>query len=472
MRAFRILWLGGLLVTPLAAEERDPDGWQGSGNLGLTLAAGNSDSLRVTAGLDVTRAVGTWESRAAASVLYGEDDGVSSNERFEGSLQLNRRFGRRVYAGLISEFLYDPLAGIDWRFSVTPLLGWRVVDEERLRLHLEAGPGYTWEDRNAGTRGYSSVRLHERLRFQVTEESRIFQSLTALLEAEDPGNFILTAEAGVESKLAGRWSLRVAGKAVYYGEAQGSRDEDLLVTAGFGYNHLPVNHEEGSLESTLERLEPGEGRWVITALLGGSYSRGNSEARSINTGLKLKREGEEDEFATGFLGSYGERKGAISAETLAADAHYQRDLRNKWFAGLRGGFDHDAPAEVEWRIAVTPYAGWRLLETERSKLTVEGGPSLVTEQQGGREDMFFGIYAGVKGEHKLAARTRLFAELSWLGETADLKSYLLTSEVGINHALSDKLSLQVIGRNTYDSTPALGRERHDFQIVSALGVTF
>ena len=472
MRILRILLSGGLLTSPLAAGKEDPDSWQGSGNVGLTLATGNSDSLRATAGLDVTRTLGPWESLAATSVLYGEDDGVSSNERFEGSLQLNRRFGRRVYAGLTSEFLYDPLAGIDWRFAVTPLLGWRVVDGERLRLRLEAGPGYTWEDRNAGTRGYSSVRLHERLSFQVTEEARIFQSLTALLEAEDPRNFILTAEAGVESKLAGRWSLRVAGKAVYYGEAHGSRDEDLLVTAGFGYNHLPANHEEGSLESTLERLKPGEGRWVITALLGGSYSRGNSEARSINTVLKLKREGEGDEFATGFLGSYGERKGAISAETLAADAHYQRDLRNKWFAGLRGDFDHDAPAEVEWRIAVTPYAGWRLLETERSKLTVEGGPSLVTEQQGGREDMFIGTYAGVKGEHKLAARTRLFAELSWLGETADLKSYLLTSEVGINHALSDKLSLQVIGRNTYDSTPALGRERHDFQIVSALGVTF
>ena len=472
MRAFCILWLGGLLITPLAAEKRDPDGWQGSGNVGLTLATGNSDSLRATAGLDVTRAWGPWESRATASALYGEDDGVSSNERFEGSLQLNRRFGRRVYAGLTSEFLYDPLAGIDWRFAVTPLLGWRVIDEERLKLRLEAGPGYTWEDRNAGTRDYSSIRLHERMSFQVTEEARIFQSLTTLLEAEDPGNFILTAEVGVESKLAGRWSLRVAGKAVYYGEAQGSRDEDLLVTAGFGYNHLPVNHEEGSLESALEGLELGEGRWIITALLGGSYSRGNSEARSINTGLKLKREGEGDEFAAGLFGSYGERQGAISAETLVADAHYQGDLRNKWFVGLRGDFDHDAPAEVEWRIAVTPYAGWRLLETERSKLTVEGGPSFVTEQQGGNENMFSGAYAGVKGEHKLAARTRLFAELSWLGETADGKSYLLTSEVGIDHALSDKFSLQVIGRNTYDSTPASGRERHDFQIVSALGVTF
>ena len=472
MRALRILLSGGLLTSPLAAGKEDPDSWQGSGNVGLTLATGNSESLRATVGLDVTRAMGTWESRAAASVLFGEDDGVSSTERFEGSLQLNRPYGERIYAGLTGEFLSDRLAGISWRLAMTPLLGWRVVDSERLKLRLEAGPGYTWEGRNAGDRAFSSVRLHERLSFQMTEETRIFQSLTSLLAAENPGNFTLTAEAGIESKLVGRWSLRLAGKAVYYGESQGRESGDLLLMAGFGYNHLPADQEEESLGSALAGLQSEEGRWAVTALLGGSFSRGNSEASSLNTGLKLKRKEEGGEFAAGFFGSYAERKGAISAETLAADARYQRDLRNQWFAGLRGDFDHDELADLEWRVALTPYSGWLLHEGKGSKLAMEGGPSVVAEQQGGSENTFLGVYAALKGEHKLGQRTRLFAELSWLGETTDWKSCFITSEVGIEHALSDRFSLKVIGRNAYDSSPATGRRRHDFQLVSALGVTF
>ncbi len=472
MRALRILLSGGLLTSPLAAAKEDPDRWEGRGNVGLTLATGNSESLRATVGLDVTRAVGPWESRAAASVLFGEDDGVSSTERLEGSLQLNRAYGNRVYTGLTSEFLSDRLAGINGRVVVTPLLGWRAVDGERLKLRLEAGPGYTWEDRNAGNSAFSSVRLHERLSVQFGEGTRVFQSLTTLLAVEDPGNFILTAEAGLESRLVGRWSLRVAGKAVYYGESQGRESGDLLLTAGFGYNHLPANQEEGSLESTLEGLQSEEGKWGITALLGASFSRGNSEASSINTGLKLKRKEGGDEFAAGFFGSYAEARGASSAETLALDARYQRDLGNKWFAGLRGDFDHDELADLAWRIALTPYSGWILNEKKGSKLAVEGGPSVVMEQQGGIENTFLGIYAAVKGEHKLGSRTRLFAELSWQGETTDLKSYFITSEVGIEHALSKRFSLQVTGRSTYDSSPAAGRERHDFQLVSALGVTF
>jgi hypothetical protein len=30
----------------------------------------------------------------------------------------------------------------------------------------------------------------------------------------------------------------------------------------------------------------------------------------------------------------------------------------------------------------------------------------------------------------------------------------------------------VLGRSNYDSTPAMGRQRHDLQIVSALEITF
>ena len=67
------------------------------------------------------------------------------------------------------------------------------------------------------------------------------------------------AEAGIESKLGGKWSLRVAGKAVYYGESQALEDEDLLLTAGFGYNHLAADYEvlwsQGSRESLRMRVD-------------------------------------------------------------------------------------------------------------------------------------------------------------------------------------------------------------------------
>ena len=472
MGIYRIFVLGWILAATLRAEENEVSGWRGSGNVGVTLAAGNSESLRATAGLEVSRTLGKWETQAALAAIYGSDDGVSSNEHLEAELQLNREFSGRFYSGLNSEFLYDPPAGIEWRMAVTPLLGWRAIDGEKIKLRLEAGPGFTWEDRNGQAAGFSSVRLHERISYQVTGNIRLFQSLTALFEAEDVDHYTINAEAGVESRLSGLWSLRLTANAVYYGAAQGTQDDDLLLTAGFGYNYLPAELEKKSLKSALDKLELEVDRWMITGLLGGSLSEGNSEARALHAGLELRRKTAKDEFAVGAFGSYGENRGETSTGTLAADAHYQREHSGRWFMGLRGDFDHDALADLDWRIALTPYGGRHLIKTSRTQLSLEVGPSAVLEEQGGRERSYLAGYLAAKGEHRLGEKTRFFGDLSWLAETSDWASFLLTSEIGIDQAFSDRLSVQLIARNRYDSSPARGRGRHDFQLVTALGVTF
>ena len=470
MSALPLSMMSLLLAIPLVAAEQG--GWSGSGNFGVTLAMGNSESLRTTAGLEVMGVHGEWETLGKASLIYRKDDGLRSHERVDASLQLNRDLTKRFYLGLTNEVLYDPLAGIDWRFGVTPLLGLRVLDEERLQLRVEAGPGYIWEERNGSERGYSSLRLHEEFSFQMTADTKLFQAVTAVLEAGALDNFILTAEAGVESKLVGRWSLRLGGKAIHYGEAQGMKSDDLIVTAGFGYNDLPGDNEEKSLASAHGERVATAGEWVLTVLLGGSYSEGNSEARAINVGLKTKLEREDDELAAGVFGSYGETDGLVSAETLAADAHYQRNLPKQWFAGLRIDGDHDALADLEWRFALAPYLGRKLVASEHSKLSIETGPSGVVELQGGSQNSFLGTYAAVKGEHKIGPRTRLFGMVSWLAESTEWSSFLLTSEAGIDQSITEKISLKVLGRSNYDSSPAMGRQRHDLQFVSALGITF
>ena len=113
-----------------------------------------------------------------------------------------------------------------------------------------------------------------------------------------------------------------------------------------------------------------------------------------------------------------------------------------------------------------------MFETERSELTLEGGPSVVAEQKGGRESAFLATYAAVKAEHQLGQRTQLVGELSWLSKAADFKSHIFTSELRVEHALSERLSLQLVGRSTYDTDPADNSGRHDLQVVSALAVSF
>lgn len=473
----------GLLVcimgccSTLHAEEKQkeemPDGWRGTHNVGVTLATGNSESLHATVGLGLTRRFGSWESRANLAAVFGMDDSVRSQERYEGSLQINRDLNSgRYYAGLTTDFIYDPIAGVKYRGGVTPLLGFRVSDTERFKFRLEAGPGYIWEKRDDVERNYSSLRFHEEMSYQLLESTRVFQSLTAVIEAEDLGNFVLTADAGIETKIIGHWSLRLAAQAIHYGETLGKDHDDLLITAGLGYHYLPQDVEAGSLGAAHKNRNGDQNDWVVTALLGGNYASGNSEARAINTGLEVKRTGGRSELAGSLFGTYGETTGRASAQALTADAHYQRLIAIGFFGGVRADFDHDELADLDWRLALTPYIGWELWERKRTKLTFELGPSFVREDQGGVESDYLGSYAALKAEQTIGSGTRLFADVSWLSESDDWASYILTSEFGVDQKISSKVSLKFLARSVYDSMPAAGRQEHDLQLVSALAVTF
>ena len=472
MAFYRIPVLSLIVAATPGVAETEADDWRAGGNVGMTLAAGNSDSLRATAGLEVTRTLGKWEMQASLAANYGTDDGRSSSERVEADFQINRDLGGRFYTGFSPEFLHDPPAGIDWRLVVTPLLGWRAIEGEKFKLRLEAGPGFTWQDGSRRGGGFSSLRLHGNSSYQFAGNIRLFQSLTTLFSVEEPDQFTINAEAGVESRLSGLWSLRVTAKAVYYGEAQASQDQDLLLTAGFGYNHLPTELERDSLESALGKVKFKAGQWRISGLLGGSLSRGNSEAVAVQAGLELKRKTPDNELAAGFFGSFGETGGKTSSGSLSVDTHFQREQGNGWFVGIRGDIDHDALADLPWRFALTPFGGWHLLKNKRTQVSLEAGPSAVMEEQGESEDSYLAGYLAAKVEHRIGEKSRLFGDLSWLSEASDWASFLLSSEVGIDHALSDKVSLKLIARNAFDSSPAPGRERHDFQLISALGVSF
>ena len=84
-----IIGMGVLLSAYVSLGEDHLAGWEGKGNAGITLSRGNGESLRGTAGLEVSRSLGEWQMKAAASLLYGRDNGVSSGERVETSFQLN-----------------------------------------------------------------------------------------------------------------------------------------------------------------------------------------------------------------------------------------------------------------------------------------------------------------------------------------------------------------------------------------------
>ncbi|BDS07736.1 hypothetical protein NT6N_27760 [Oceaniferula spumae] len=449
----------------LNAEETD---WKHNGNFGLSLTSGNSDTLHTTLGIDSVKKSGLFTYSNEFDAIYGEDDGLTTNEQIANELKFTRRFpNSRWYAGASNDFLYDPMANVDYRIGTYALLGYHIIDTPKYKLRVEAGPGFVFEDRNGMTDEYASYKAAQYFDWQITDNTRFFQSLKVTGEMADLNNSIFTAEAGIESALGGPWSLRLVAKSIHYGQTNnGTKADDQLITIGLGYSFSPGGKDAPSLDDVHKKRKAEMGSWVTTALLGGSFASGNTDASSLAVGILAKRKTDLTSSELGLSGNYGETDGLRSSESAELDLHHQYTFKKPYFVGLRFDADYDALADLDYRLALTPYVGRFLCEDGPNFVSIEVGPSIVTEKQGGITDTYFAPYVTLKAEKHFNPRTRIYSELSWRGEASDPSNYILSSKFGFDHAISDTTKLKVLLTDTYDNTPAEGRKANDLKLVA------
>ncbi|SHJ98490.1 Putative salt-induced outer membrane protein YdiY [Rubritalea squalenifaciens DSM 18772] len=450
---------------PLLAAEKS---WTHDGDFGISLSSGNSDTLRFSLGLDSSYEFELCELRNEFDAIYGEDEGVKSHESITNTFTASRDFRNSPwYAAISNDFLYDPMAGIDYRNGTNLLLGYHFIDNERFKFRVEVGPGVIFEKRDGDSSSYAAFKAAQYFSWQINEGTRLFQSLKMTGELGDFSNSIYTAEAGVESALYGPWSVRLAAKSIHYGETD-SKSDDQLIILGLGYSFDPDGKGIKNLNSKHKNKGFDSDNWIITGLIGGSYASGNTNSKSLATGILAKRKTEFAETSLGLSANFSQTEGETTAQTAGLDAHSQYSFDKPWFAGVRLDVDHDDLADLDYRIALTPYLGRYLFENDKDFASLEIGPSVVYEKQEDETNTYFAPYISFKADKHFTEDTRLFARVSWRGEAKDPSNYILTSKIGLDHALNHSVSLKAVLTDTYDNTPAEGRDSNDILFITGL----
>ena len=444
-------------------------GWKHNGNFALSLTSGNSDTLNSTLGLDSMRKDGLYTYSNEFDAIYGEDGRVRSHNQITNELKLTRRLpSPRWYAGATTDFLHDPMADVDYRAGVFGLMGYHIIDTDNYKLRIESGLGVVFENRNDLAGQYAAYKAAQYFDWQISKDTRFFQSLKATGEMADITNSIYTAELGIESALGGPWSVRLAAKAIHYGRTSGgSRADDQLITIGLGYSFTPGGSGAASLVDVHKERKVIPGEWVTTALVGGAYAAGNTDASSVALGILAKRKSALTSSEIGLNGHYGESDGMRTAESADFAAHHQYSFSKPCFAGLRFDANYDAVADLDYRLSMTPYLGRFLYESGDAFVSGEVGSSAVTVSKGGVDDTYLAAYASLKAEKHFNDRTRLYGDVTWRGEAADTANHVLSSRLGFDHAISDSAKLQLLLTNTYDNMPALGRKANDLKLIGS-----
>ena len=216
--------------------------WVTTAAASLTLTRGNSETFLATLSLD-TKA--KWEKdEVALGVSGGYGDSTVNNvntkntEFVQGYGQYNRLFSDRFYGGLRLDGQYDGIAGIDYRFKVSPMAGYYLIKNAKMTLAAEGGPSLIMEHlEGQAADSYCAARLAERFAYKLSPSTGVWESLEYLPKISDwAANYLVNFEAGIETSINKHWSLRVVFQDMYASEpAPGRKSNDIRLMAGTGY---------------------------------------------------------------------------------------------------------------------------------------------------------------------------------------------------------------------------------------------
>lgn len=118
---------------------------------------------------------------------------------------------------------------------------------------------------------------------------------------------------------------------------------------------------------------PPQHEWIGKGQAGYLDAKGNSSGESINGALDLSRYDDDWKNALHVEGFYGKSGNVVSAERWILNEQTDYTITTKTFAfgGLR--FEHDEFDGFVYQASVTTGLGYKFLDTESDKLTVQAG---------------------------------------------------------------------------------------------------
>jgi putative salt-induced outer membrane protein YdiY len=233
-------------------------------------------------------------------------------------------------------------------------------------------------------------------------------------------------------------------------------------------------------------------RWETSAGIGLTISAGNTENLLFSANLGTQRKWEQNELQFGVSGGYGESRvdvidpvtGEITRRTdkntdfVRGFGQYNRLFTERFYGYARADAVHDDIANVVYRVALSPGAGYYFIKDSRTTLSGELGPGYVFERTYNQQDNTYETdnYASIRlserFEHRLSDRARVWQFAEVLPQVDDFENFIINAEVGVEADLTPKLSLRVVAQDTYDNQPAVGRKHNDFKLIAGLNYRF
>lgn len=223
-------------LTTHGAETVDTNKWVSSLAAGMTVTSGTKDTLLAAINFTTARKAPHYEIKLGAGGAYGETEGDKTTANALGYGQYNYLFTERFYAGIRLEALHDSIVDIDYRFTLSPLVGYYLIKNTNAQFFVEAGPTLVVEQQGGVQDTYAALRLAERYERKLSDFAKVWESVEFIPQVDDFQNYIVNIEVGVEAALNKTLALRVVFRDQYDNvPAEGAEKNEIQFIASVVY---------------------------------------------------------------------------------------------------------------------------------------------------------------------------------------------------------------------------------------------
>jgi putative salt-induced outer membrane protein YdiY len=195
-------------------------------------------------------------------------------------------------------------------------------------------------------------------------------------------------------------------------------------------------------------------------------NRGNTDQDSYHVDSESIFRWVHDRFTVGGSGDLENSSGDKTRQQAELSGKYDHFFDGKWYAYSGLNFEHDKFANLNLRATAAAGSGYQIYETDRTKLSIEGGPAYVWQNfDGSANEQHAAARWGLRFDHYLfqAWKVQAFHRHSLDWSVEDTSDYLFKSQTGIRVPILNKLQATLQLNFDRDNTPAQGARKDDYE---------
>lgn len=211
--------------------------------------------------------------------------------------------------------------------------------------------------------------------------------------------------------------------------------------------------------------------WTVIASAGLALTSGNTDTSTVNAAYEIAYDPQtRNAVKSDGLLIRGKNNGTVNANRLNLNARDEFKLSTRSYLFGQNQYLKDEFKNIDYLLAPTGGVGYKLFDSDTSKMSIDAGIGGVWEKNPGIDVRSSGaLTVGEKLSQALTANATLSQTFMGLWKTKDLDDALYTFGIGIAASMSTRTQLKVELLDTYKNLPPVATvKKNDVAILMAI----